>query len=92
MPTWRISLYSVVAGAVAAWFAFYGIYHYWVSHHREAAMDAAYYALYSAPVVGLVVIASVWIVLKRVTAERRTAGVIVRGIARDSSTRYARSE
>jgi hypothetical protein len=73
MPTWRISLYSVLAGVGAAWLTYYGVYDYLLSqidpqsHDGQAGMGAWFGALYATPVAGFMVMAIVWIVLKRVT-------------------------
>ena len=72
VPTWKISLYAVVAGVVAAIVTYNGVYEYLLSqidhnsHDGQAGMGAWFGALYSAPVVGFVVMAIVWLVLWKV--------------------------
>jgi hypothetical protein len=72
MPTWRIALYSVVAGLGAAFLTYNGVYEYLLSqidpksHDGQAGMGAWFGALYATPVAGFVVMAIVWIVLWKV--------------------------
>lgn len=77
MPTWRIALYSVVAGAGAAWLTYNGVYEYLLSqidhnsHDGQAGMGAWFGALYATPVAGFVVMAMVWLVLWKVTRKNK---------------------
>ena len=79
VPTWKISLYAVVAGAVAAIVAYNGVYEYLLSqidhnsHDGQAGMGAWFGALYATPLAGFVVMGVVWIVLKRVTRRAEPA-------------------
>lgn len=69
-------MYAVFAGLGAPFLTYNGVYEYLLSqidhnsHDGQAGMRAWFGALYATPLAGFLVIAIVWVVLKRVTRNK----------------------
>jgi hypothetical protein len=80
MPTWRVTLYALLAGGGATWLAFHGIYEYGLSliepggNGGQVGIGEFFLALYTAPVIGIAAGCAVAWAIRRLKPKRISAG------------------